>query len=276
MICQKNNSICDRKIIPVILLIFILIFPQNAFTRNKSPFDVKTELDVLFFSLSASMLIPTFFATTTPLSQDDINGLNKNHINAFDRSVTHNWNTTAKSWSDITLITCALTPLILIVGKKARHDWMTAALMYAEVLALSFSMGRLVKTLVDRPRPFVYNNNAPLSEKTQVDARHSFFSGHTVTAFSSAAFFSYTFSQYYPNSPWRYVVWPVSFSLAGLTGYLRIAAGKHFPTDVIVGAAVGTLIGILVPYLHKTKKNKRLSITPFMGTKNGINVTYSF
>jgi membrane-associated phospholipid phosphatase len=31
---------------------------------------------------------------------------------------------------------------------------------------------------------------------------------------------------------------------------LRLAAGKHFPTDLIVGAALGSGIGWLVPTIH--------------------------
>jgi membrane-associated phospholipid phosphatase len=37
---------------------------------------------------------------------------------------------------------------------------------------------------------------------------------------------------------------------AAAVGGLRIAAGKHFPTDILAGAAVGSLVGYLVPRLH--------------------------
>jgi membrane-associated phospholipid phosphatase len=30
-----------------------------------------------------------------------------------------------------------------------------------------------------------------------------------------------------------------------------VAAGKHFPSDVVVGALVGTGVGLLVPWLHQ-------------------------
>ncbi len=38
------------------------------------------------------------------------------------------------------------------------------------------------------------------------------------------------------------------------TGVLRIAAVKHYATDVIVGAGAGTLVGWLVPCIHRPEK----------------------
>ena len=38
---------------------------------------------------------------------------------------------------------------------------------------------------------------------------------------------------------------------AATTGYLRYAAGRHYPTDILVGAAMGAFVGYLVPSLHE-------------------------
>ena len=38
---------------------------------------------------------------------------------------------------------------------------------------------------------------------------------------------------------------------AAVTASLRVAAGKHFFTDVLTGAGVGSAVGFLVPYLHR-------------------------
>jgi hypothetical protein len=38
--------------------------------------------------------------------------------------------------------------------------------------------------------------------------------------------------------------------LAGATSNLRVRAGKHFYSDVLAGAAIGTGVGVLVPALH--------------------------
>jgi membrane-associated phospholipid phosphatase len=36
------------------------------------------------------------------------------------------------------------------------------------------------------------------------------------------------------------------------TGLMRYKAGKHFWTDVLIGYAVGALVGVGVPALHST------------------------
>ena len=48
-----------------------------------------------------------------------------------------------------------------------------------------------------------------------------------------------------------------------VVGYYRVQAGKHFPTDVLTGAALGAVTGILVPELHKRAPLKgRLTAMP--------------
>jgi membrane-associated phospholipid phosphatase len=84
------------------------------------------------------------------------------------------------------------------------------------------------------------------------------------------------FSDYHPDSKLRHVFWGAAIVATGATGYLRHRAGKHFPSDVLVGTAVGTLSGILVPHFHKTRliKNENLTVVPFSGRSHGLAVVY--
>ena len=79
----------------------------------------------------------------------------------------------------------------------------------------------------------------------------AFFSGHASAAFTVAVFTGEWFSEMYPNSAYRPLVWAGTLSLAGFVGALRIAAGKHYPSDVVVGALAGTGISLAVIRLHK-------------------------
>ena len=114
----------------------------------------------------------------------------------------------------------------------------------------------------------MYYATAPLVDKLDKDARRSFFSGHAAVSFSSAVFASTVFGHYFPVSKLRPVIWVSSLGLATATAVLRYEAGKHFPSDLVVGAAVGSAMGWLVPKLHerKTRPNRlarQVTVTPW-------------
>jgi membrane-associated phospholipid phosphatase len=49
-------------------------------------------------------------------------------------------------------------------------------------------------------------------------------------------------------------IWGIGLPLAATTAYLRIAADKHYTTDVIAGSLIGATAGLLIPRLTLTKK----------------------
>jgi undecaprenyl-diphosphatase len=78
-----------------------------------------------------------------------------------------------------------------------------------------------------------------------------------------ATAYSYLYMKRHPDSSLVVPVWLGSHALAASTAYLRVHAGKHFWTDVMVGAVVGSAIGFLVPWLH-TKDDSRDGAGRFM------------
>ena len=75
---------------------------------------------------------------------------------------------------------------------------------------------------------------------------------------------------------WKITMWTAAAALPATTGYLRIEAGYHFRTDIIVGYIIGATTGWAIPHLHKKKdKPVKLSIYPtrVFGT-NGIGLNY--
>ena len=52
------------------------------------------------------------------------------------------------------------------------------------------------------------------------------------------------------GSPWLVPFAATEASLAVLTATFRVLSGMHFMTDVIAGAAIGTLIGVSLPLVH--------------------------
>jgi len=104
---------------------------------------------------------------------------------------------------------------------------------------------QVVKSAVGRRRPFVFDGDG--SEPTSSEDNLSFFSGHSALAFSIAVSAG-TVAQRrgYELAP---AVWASGLALAGATAYLRVAADRHWASDVIAGGAVGALGGYAIPRL---------------------------
>ncbi|MFQ5729819.1 MAG: phosphatase PAP2 family protein, partial [Waddliaceae bacterium] len=67
------------------------------------------------------------------------------------------------------------------------------------------------------------------------------------------------------------------YILAGFVGFSRLSDNKHFLSDVVFGAALGTIIGRGVATFHKQQAQKKIAILPFAdGRGAGLMLTMSF
>ncbi len=207
----------------------------------------------------------------SPITVDRINNLNSNDIWGFDRSATFNFSTSAKDASDVFRDGIYLAPLTLFFSGKARSEYKPILLMYSEVIAFTGALTQITKGGVGRLRPYAYNQDTPLDLKLTTTTRRSFFSGHVSHVASLSFFTASVFSDLHPDSKYKYAVWAGAISAPAITGYLRYKAGRHFPSDVIVGYGVGAFVGYFIPKLHKGKIMSDLSIH---GTNNGLGLSY--
>jgi membrane-associated phospholipid phosphatase len=149
------------------------------------------------------------------------------------------------------------------------------ALVIAETVILAADVNQLVKFAVGRERPFVHALTADEKSTTSQpsDNNLSFFSGHSTLAFALAASSGTVASMRgYDGAPW---VWATGMSIAAVSGYLRIAADRHYLSDVVTGAVVGTALGVGLPWLlHRPATDDasvvRASLSP---TRNGTTFT---
>lgn len=116
-------------------------------------------------------------------------------------------------------------------------------LSYAEAQAASFLITHATKYLTNRHRPWLaYENfDSPFySEADRATANVSFFSGHASAAFAAASFHHRMLRRFQNKSFSHPQVW-APYAAASLTSLMRIGADKHYLTDVLTGAVVGTL-----------------------------------
>lgn len=227
-----------------------LIYSQNYFALEKNK-DIILSSTIL--SISGTAFI--FDKKNKSLTQEEILNLNQENIPRFDQKATTNYSEKAAKWSDAGLLLSLSSPALLMCFSAARKDALDLGVMGAQNLFFTAATTMLIKNTTKRIRPYVYNPDVSLEKKLNKDSRQSFISGHTSLAFASASFLSTSYSHYFPESNSKYLVWGASMGLASTVGFLRYKAGKHFPTDIIGGAIVGSFIGWGVSELHKKSEN---------------------
>ena len=246
----------------------------------QSPYELKTGREIGLLGLGVTTVALGEVMNTGVKLHDPATyqALNRQSVNAFDRGATYQYSHTADQLSDGTLAANLGGIAVLTLGAKPmRSDVKTIGVMYLETILIINGIKQDIKVLTGRFRPYVYNPDVPLAEKTTEDGIRSFFSGHAANAFGAAVFTGEVFRHYFPNSRLKPVIWIGSMGLATATAVLRYEAGKHYPSDLLVGAAFGSLVGWGIPKLHEVRSRagigRRLDVQPWStGSANGIYV----
>ena len=111
-----------------------------------------------------------------------------------------------------------------------------AAMLIA--LGVGFLLGNVfLKNLVMRPRPFVTHTD--LTALLVPEDPWSFPSGHTLSSFAAAS------ALYFFHHKTGFL----AFLLAAAIAFSRLYASVHYPTDVLAGAVIGVLCGIIAAWL---------------------------
>jgi len=122
--------------------------------------------------------------------------------------------------------------------------------MMANAVAFTSLTVEWTKALVHRNRPILYTAAAP-SVAGDRDTQRSFPSGHTATAFAVATSYAVMAQrQRLPHATRNEIL---LYAGAAGVGAMRVAAGRHFVTDVLGGAVLGTAVGWVTAKVFPTK-----------------------
>ena len=269
--------------INIIVVIFFNIYisaVSDCHAEEYSPasFSIKTkkEVFILLTCLSSHLAGDHFISNMTV---PDPVTLDKNDINSFDRFACEYYSKKLSKISNNTkdattiLLTLSMLPHLENIKHGKVTELLSDVVMYLETQSLSVGLAKCSKGLSSRPRPYVYNNDVPLAIRQNTGSFESFWSGHASLAFSTAVFTGYVFQNRNPGSRFIMPVWITGIGCATATSILRVSSGNHFPSDVITGSAIGSLIGWLVPRMHKIKYES-FSVNTMVDGNPGLGITF--
>jgi len=141
------------------------------------------------------------------------------------------------------LAVLSASALTYFLGNVTKNPQLTkTGLVLLEATVTSQLLTLAIKQVSNRPRPNGEND-------------HSFPSGHTSGTFTVASVLDARYG-------WKAGI--PAYLVASFVGYSRVRMQKHFPTDVIAGAVLGTVVGRSFAQAHAP--GKPIAIVPTIGS----------
>ncbi len=137
----------------------------------------------------------------------------------------------------------AIATLWVQAAPHGQREVLEDLLVLAESASSALLLTEGAKYAAGRLRPDAWARGSTASP----DDKLSFWSGHTAFAFSAAAAAT-QIARLRGRAGWKWLA-AATLGAAALTGYLRVAADRHWLTDVATGAAIGTAAGLVVPLI---------------------------
>lgn len=139
--------------------------------------------------------------------------------------------------------------LVFVIANWGRKGWLWSLALVCTVALADMTSARLIKELVQRPRPCwdpEFFTNVRLLLK-HCNHSFSFTSNHAANHVGIATFISLTL---YPTfKKWVYLIYVWALFVC----YAQIYVGVHYPLDILGGAGVGTLAGLLTANIFNQK-----------------------
>jgi membrane-associated phospholipid phosphatase len=154
----------------------------------------------------------------------------------------------------------------------------TEAVIFAQVTT------GILKGVLGRARPFATGDTVPRDFKLgggfSNSDRTSFPSGHTTTAFAAAAAVTSEARRHWPDRWWStWLLGTTMYGGATMVGIARMYHNKHWASDVVMGAAIGTVSGYkVVDYSHANPHNVvdrvMLNVSAAPSPDGGVRIGY--
>lgn len=192
---------------------------------------------------------------------------------SIDESVKSNYSAKAATMSDHFLAFSHFFPIYGIMQTKESDLRMEVASHYFISETLNYSLTFGVKRWAKRRRPYTYNSSPEAMEFASHnvdDQTRSFYSGHTSYTMVAARSFSQTIEEEMPSQK-RALLLFASYFNASSVAALRVVSGRHFYSDVFVGAiAAIALCELTIQFQPDRSRFYRLKSGDYISIASGL------
>jgi len=235
-------------------------------TRADGPYELSWSVDLPLFLGSAALWSTMFvlrdgeIRRSCPCSGDDLPGFERIALGRSDA---------ADAASDVLVGAALVAPLLLDALDVSRsgaswQGYWEDMVVVAEALLANGAINEVVKAAASRPRPRIHDLPAG-ADLSNADDYTSFYSAHTSNTFAVGMAYAFTYAHRHPDDPMRWALYGGAVAVGAGVGALRVAAGAHFPSDVIVGGLAGAAVGTIVPWMHLRSPTTNLAVAPTQG-----------
>lgn len=166
-----------------------------------------------------------------------LNGLHTGWLDTVMVSITEMW-----PWIPIYILL-----LFMVFKQYGKHGWWVLLGVCVVVLCSDQLSAHICKPLFHRLRPCFNPELEGLVHlpKGLPGGQYGFVSSHAANTFAVAALLTAALRKNYRNIGWWLYAWAL------VSSYSRIYIGVHYPGDIIAGAALGVLIGLIIWWLAR-------------------------
>lgn len=252
----------------------------NTGVNHQEIYKLKPSVDIPVFAVGAGWSAYAFtkIYSKERSTEEQILSLDVNDINKFDRWAVRPYSENMGNNSNYIFYGSMALPVLFLTGKETRKDLFKLCFLYLEAMSVTGLLYTGSVYFTNRYRPYAYSDETEMSWRTRGGAKNSFYAGHVALTATSTFFMAKVYSDYHPESKVKWIPYTLASIATGATAYLRHRGGRHFPSDIVIGTALGPLVGILIPHFHKNKlfRETGLTIMPFTGKVHGLSLVYDF
>ncbi len=267
----------------IALLLIVFIYTSVNAQQSNSPYEWKWVKDGIWTGAALGTTAYGFLLIQDKegISEAELNALNRDDINGIDRWAAGNSSETASELSDIPFGISFAIPFALLLNDDINDHTGQFLGLYLESLATTSALYTVTAGLVNRSRPYVYNENLSVDRRTSNNGQRSFYSGHVAASATATFFAAKVYCDFNPDATGKGYIWAAAATIPAVVGYFRLEAGQHFLTDILLGYTLGAVTGIIVPELHKTKGSS-IDLSPTSGRNfrgedyTGLALRYNF